>query len=89
MNQQQRISELQRLGWRSLMPENELGWRFFFRRYWYPNRYFAVGHCSYLTVFRNGRTADGIVETRYEREQRKKREIIFRDFRDYPWRQNA
>jgi len=84
MNQQQRISELQRLGWHSLMPVNELGWRFFFRL----DRE-VLGHWNLLTVFRNGRTADGIIETRYQREQRKQREIIFRDFRDYPWRKNA
>jgi len=77
MNQSQRIDELKRLGWHQLMPENELGWRFFFRRDPELGRKFIlwnVMHYEYLTVFRNGRTAEGIIETRYQWEKREQQE---------------
>jgi len=84
MNQSQRIDELTRLGWWKLMPDNEYGWKFYARR---DRRHTRLIGYDYLTVFRNGRTADGVVETRYQREKRKQREILFRDFRNYPnWR---
>ena len=83
MNQSAVIDDLQRNGWISFQPKNDLGWKFFMRR----NReldhaYFGHGH-NYITVFPSGRTAEGIIETRHQRYERRKREILFRDFRDW------
>lgn len=79
------VEKLKAEGWNEYMPENDQGWRFFFRRNNDPpHPYFGFWH-DYLTVFRSGKVQDGIIENRYQRETRKRAEIVFRDFRDYPW----
>lgn len=68
-------------GWIEFMPENEFGWRFFFRRNNEPpHPYFGPGY-DYKTLYPCGDTADGIVETPYQRWVRQKHEILFRNFR--------
>jgi len=83
MNQAEAIDNLKRAGWMSFMPDNVQGWKFFFKRDPDPenyHEYFGFGWL-YRTVFRSGRIAEGIIETRYQRDKRKRAEILFRDFR--------
>ena len=84
------IDDLLHDGWISFMPKNELGWRFFFKRDPDPANYHAFFGWGWLykTVFPSGRIADGIIETKHQRYVRRRAEIIFRDFRDYPWRRS-
>ena len=89
MNRSEIIDSLLRNGWMSFMPDNEFGWKFYFKRDPDPENYHAYwgfGHL-YCTVFPSGRTAEGIVQTKNERWAQRRAEILFRDFRDYPnWR---
>jgi len=83
MNQSEQVNELLHAGWMSFQPDNSQGWKFFFKRdpdqeNYHP--YFGVGHI-YRTIFKSGIIADGIIETRYQREKRKYYGILFRDFR--------
>lgn len=75
--------DLTRSGWMHYQPTNSQGWRFFFRRNLENDHYYfgsGFGY-DYLTLFKNGRIAEGIIETGHQRRIRKKREILFRDFR--------
>jgi len=84
MNQADRVQELSRAGWRSFMPSNELGWKFFYRSNPELDHYFFGPGNDYLTIFPNGTIAEGIIETPHQRWKRRRAEILFRDFRDYP-----
>ena len=86
MNQSEMASELLRAGWMKFQPDNSQGWKFFFKRDPDPENYheYFGGGWIYRTVFLSGRVADDIIENRYQRDKRKKAEILFRDFRDYP-----
>jgi hypothetical protein len=85
MNQSEVVSDLLQNGWMSFMPDNVQGWKFFFKRD--PNgedHYFFGPAYLYLTLFPNNHTAEGIIETEYYRWKRRRAEILFRDFRNYP-----
>jgi len=83
MNQSESVNELLKAGWMSFQPDNSHGWKFFFKRDPDPENYHAYfgWGWNYKTVFRSGAVADGIIETRYQREKRKYYGILFRDFR--------
>jgi hypothetical protein len=82
MNRAETIENLRKEGWMSFMPDNELGWKFFFRRDKGGEYHAFFGPAwEYLTLFPNNHMAEGIIETRYQREKRKLRGILFRDFR--------
>jgi hypothetical protein len=84
MNQSEVVSDLLQSGWRSYMPDNSLGWKFFFRRNnEHYHAFFGWGY-DYLTVRKSGHVVEGIRETCHQMYVRRKREILFRDFRNYP-----
>lgn len=95
MTKQDEVTErLNAEGWLHYQPDSPEGWKFRFKRDPDPeavDQLFGVAWI-YCTIFPNGDTADRIVETSYERWGRFRREIISRDFRDYPrgkkWRGN-
>ena len=86
MSKQQEVAEkLNAGGWLHFMPDNDLGWKFRFRQNDLPpHPYFGPWH-DYITIFKSGRIQAGIIENRYQRDTRRRAEIVFRDFRDYPW----
>lgn len=83
MNQSERVENLLRAGWMKFQPDNSMGWKFFFKRDPDPESYHAYWGFGYLycTLFRSGIIAEGIIENRYQRDKRKRMEILFRDFR--------
>lgn len=84
MNQSETVSDILRCGWLKFQSDSYNGWKFFFRRNLKTSYVGDRFEYDYLTVFKNGRTAEGIIETGYQRKKRKRQEILYRDFRGYP-----
>ena len=84
MNQSEIISDLLANGWMSFQPANSHGWKFFFRRNRkHDHAFFGFGY-DYITVKKTGEIVEGIRETCHQMYVRRKKEILFRDFRGYP-----
>jgi hypothetical protein len=79
MNQHESVDNALACGWLSY-GWNAEGWQFMFRR----NHDEPGLVYDYLTVYPSGRVKEGIRETCREKLARKRRGILFRDFRDYP-----
>ena len=79
MNQHESVDNALACGWLSYLWNRE-GWQIMFRRNHDEPGYFH----DFITIFPSGRVKEGIRETCHEKLLRKKRGILFRDFRDYP-----
>jgi hypothetical protein len=80
--------DLKMAGWSRFQPSNSFGWSFWMRKNadFDPrmslNWYYSEG-MDYLTLYPNGRTSDGIIESAYVRRktrERRRESILFRKF---------